>query len=104
MCWLERRRVFEFLEIVLVRAVPDVHFRLETLATFLAILPAARVPFFVMITAQRVAAVVAMARISCVRKENVLVFVVADPIATARRTRQRFCCRAAQAATMRWIG
>ena len=64
--WLERGRVFEFLEIVLVRAEPDVHFRLETLATFLAILPASRVPLVEMRTAQCVAVVVAVAGVVCV--------------------------------------
>ena len=101
---LERGQVFECLGIVLVRAVPDVHFGLETFTTFFTVLPASRVPFVVVITTQCVAVVIAMAGIRRIRKENVLVFVDANPIAAAGRARQGFCCRATQATTTRWIG
>ena len=84
---LELGRVGELLEVVFVRAVPNVYLGLEILETFFALLPASRMLLDVMRTAQRIAAVIAVAGITRVRKEDVICFVVADPIAATRRAR-----------------
>lgn len=81
--WLEGRRVFQLLEVVFVRAVPDVHLRLNGGTAFLAVLPAALVTLSEMIAAERVAPMVAVAAISGVGEELVFVLVVADPLAAA---------------------
>jgi hypothetical protein len=96
--------IFEFLEIVLVRAVPHVHFGLETRAAFLTILPPTFVPFVMVRTAQRVPIVIAVTRITREGKQNVIVFIVADPVAATIGARQAFGGRAAQAATTRQVG
>ena len=94
--WLECGRILQFLEIVLVGAVPHVHLGLETFAAFLAVLPTTGMAFVIVVTAQCVAVMIAVAGIRCIRKENVIAFVVANPIVATWRARQRFGGRAAQ--------
>jgi hypothetical protein len=101
--WLELGWIFEFLEIVLVRTVPHVHFGLEIRAAFLAILPPTFVPFVMVRTAQRVPIVIAMAGIAREGKQNVTVFIVANPVAATIRARQAFRRRAAQTTAARRV-
>ncbi|MEP7200706.1 MAG: hypothetical protein ABI874_12870, partial [Chloroflexota bacterium] len=58
---LERGWVFQRFKVVLVRAVPDVHFRWKIFAAFGAVLPPACMAFGVMMTSESVMVVVAMA-------------------------------------------
>ena len=46
--WLECGRVFQFLEVVIVGAVPDVHFGFEGFAAFVAVFPVACMSFIEM--------------------------------------------------------
>lgn len=82
---LERGRIFEFLEIVFIRAIPHVHFGWKRFATLLALLPASVVAFIEVMAAQSVAVVITMAGIPSIGKHDVIVFVIANQIVTARR-------------------
>jgi hypothetical protein len=97
-CRLKRRRIFEFLEMVLVRAIPDVHFSLDILAALLTVPPPTRMPFRLVRAAEGIAGLIAVTRIACKREKDVILLVVANPIATASRPRQWFRGRAAQTA------
>ncbi len=94
---LKSRRIFEVLEIVFVRAIPDIHFGLETLTAFLAVLPPTWVPFMIVRATECIAVMIAVTGIPCVREKDVLLFVSANPIATASRPSQWFRGRATQA-------
>ena len=81
--WLEFGRVFKFFEIVFVRAVIDIHLGLEAIAAFFAGFPVARVPFIEVRTAQCIAVMVAGTTVMGIGKQDVILMVVADPIAAA---------------------
>lgn len=84
MGWFEGRRVGELFKVILVGAVPDVHFKLGDLfRTTLARLPIARVLFGKVEAAEREPPVIARADLAGVREENVLTLVTADPVAAA---------------------
>ena len=79
-CW----RAFQYFEVVLVRAVVNVHFRLvDLLAAASAILPAPFVPLVPVQGAQGKTRMVAVAAIACIRKELIGMFVVTNPVAAA---------------------
>ena len=70
-------------KIKFVGAVPMHHFRLVTLQTFFAVLPVSLVSVAVMCATERIPAMITYARISCIRKHDVLVFVIAHPLTAA---------------------
>jgi len=74
--------MFQLLEIVLVSSVPNVHLRLERLATNPTVLPLPRMALHVMKTAESQPPVISRAAIMSIREENVLVLIITDPIAT----------------------
>ena len=82
---LECRRVFQFGEIVFIRAVPHVHFKLmmKIIAAFLACLPVSRVRFNGVMAAERKPPVIARTTVSGVGKKHVPIFIVADPVSAA---------------------
>lgn len=80
---LKRGRILKLLEVVLVRAVVDVHLGLDLLAAFGAILPAARMSLVVVETAERVAGMVPRAAVRRVGEHDVVLLVVADRATTA---------------------
>ena len=88
---LELRRIGHLLPVVLVRAVPRDHFRFGHLPAEGTCLPVALVVIVVMIGAKRVPAVIAMAAIPRIGEHNVLVLVIADPLATASRPHKVLC-------------
>ncbi len=94
---LEFGRVFQLFEVVFIRPIIDVHLSLDTFATLLAGFPIPRVFFFVMMTADRVPAVVAMAAISGIREQLVFMLVIANPLPAAFRPGQVFCIAAQSA-------
>jgi hypothetical protein len=103
--WFEGGRIFEFLEIVFVSAIPNVHLGRERFETLLAILPATFVLFIEVRAAQSEAVVIAVTRVALVRKDNVIRGIIANHVVTARRTCQRFAPGAAQATCLlrsRW--
>jgi hypothetical protein len=77
------RRVLQFHEVILVSSVPDVHFGLKSFSAFSTLPPIAAVAFHVMVTAEGVAPVVSMATVCRVRENDVLILIVANPLATA---------------------
>jgi hypothetical protein len=81
--WVERGRVFKLFEVVIVSAVPDVYFSLETVAALLTVFPLTRMSFIVMVGAKGVTIVVPAATIPCIRKRDILVMVVAHPAPAA---------------------
>lgn len=95
---LKRRRIGMFLEVELIRPVPVRHLGFVALKTLLARFPISLMSFGVMRGAERVAPVVADARIRPIRKHDVLVLIVAYPVAAARRPCARLCFVSAQSA------
>jgi len=81
--WLECGRIFQFLEIVLVGAVPDVHLGFEGFAAFVAVFPVAYMSFIVMGPAEGIAIVVPVAAVPGVRERDILVMIVAYPVPAA---------------------
>jgi len=76
------RRVRQFLKIVLVGPIPDIHFRLESLAVT-ASLPISAVFLNMMRPAERVTAVISVATVRGVSEHHVFVLIVAYPIPAA---------------------
>jgi len=87
-CWLVDWWVLQFLEVVFVRPIPHVHFRLERLAAQPTGHPIPRVTLVVMIRAKCVATVVAIAAISGVGEEPVGMLIVADKVVATRGSDQ----------------
>jgi hypothetical protein len=81
--WLECGRILQFLEIVLVGAVPDVHFGFEGFAAFVAVFPVTCMSFIVMGTAEGITIVVSVAAVPRICEQDILVVIVAYPIPTA---------------------
>ena len=77
------RRVLQFLKIVFVRAVPDIHLGLERCAANLAILPMPLVPLAGMKAAQRETPMVARATASRIGEQHVFMLVIANPLPAA---------------------
>ena len=78
-------RIHQLLEVVFVRAVPDVHFRFKILPAFRTVLPLSGVTFGVVMGAERVVAVVAVTTVPAIGEQHVFVLVVANPLAAALR-------------------
>jgi hypothetical protein len=76
-------RVLQFLEVVLVGAVPDVHLGLEGVTAFLAVFPVASMAFVVMGPTKGVAVVISVATVPRVGKRNIFFMIVAYPVPTA---------------------
>jgi hypothetical protein len=85
-------------EVVLVRAVVDIHLRLDIFAALLAVAPITGVFFGGMVAAEGIAPMVSGAAIPGIGKDDVTVLVVTDPLAAARGPRE-FPPLAAQATT-----
>jgi hypothetical protein len=81
--WLECGRILQFLEIILVGAVPDVHLGFEGFAAFVAVFPEACMSFIVMVPAEGIAIVVSVATVPGVRERDILVMIVANPVPAA---------------------
>ena len=81
--WFECGRVFQFLEVVLVGAVPDVHLGFKGFAAFVAVFPGACMSFIVMGPAEGIAIVVSVAAVPRVRERDILVMIVAYPVPAA---------------------
>ena len=94
--WFERGRILEFREVVLVRAIPHVHFCRKRFATLLAILPTTVVLLIEVRAAQSEAVVIAVTRVALVGKDDVVAGVIANRIVTACGLCQCFAPRAAQ--------
>ena len=88
--WLECGRVFQLLEVVFIRPVIDIDFCFEVIPAFLAGLPITGMSFVEMVTAKGVAIVVAGTAVSRKGKHDIVVFVIADPVAAAFRFGQVF--------------
>ncbi len=76
------RRVGKFFKIVLVGPIPNIHFRLESLAVT-ASLPISAVFLNMMKAAERVAAVISVATVRGVREHHVFVLIIAYLIPAA---------------------
>jgi len=81
--WFECGRILQFLEIVLVGAVPDVHLGFERFTAFFAIFPLACMSLIVMGPAEGIAVVVSVAAVPRVRERDILVMIVAYPVPAA---------------------
>jgi hypothetical protein len=81
--WFECGRVFQFLEVVLVGAVPDVHLGFKGFAAFVAVFPEACMSFIVMGPAEGIAIVVSVATVPGVRERDIFVMIVANPVPAA---------------------
>jgi len=93
-------RIFQFGKIVLVGAVPSVHFQLMTkkLQTFFACFPVAAMFVFAVEAAKGKSPMVSGTTIAGVRKYHVVALVVANPFAAAGGFSEFFARAAAQAA------
>jgi hypothetical protein len=78
--WLKRWGIRHFFKIVLIGSIPHIHLGFEGVAAFLTILPVSSVPFVVVVGTERISTVVSVAAITRVRKQDVLVLVIADPV------------------------
>ena len=77
----------QFFEIEVIRPVKNIYLGFKGASALRTVLPAARVPFSMMVCAQGVTAVIPVAAISCIGKRDVLVFIITDPLIAA------FCFR-----------
>ncbi len=77
------RRILKLLEIVLVCPVVDIHLCFGTVSAFWTIFPVTRVSFRVVEPAQCESPVIPAATVASVRKQDVVVLVVADPVPAA---------------------
>ncbi|OLS13937.1 MAG: hypothetical protein RBG13Loki_2440 [Promethearchaeota archaeon CR_4] len=84
-------RVRQLFEVILVGAVPDVHLGFNVLPALKAILPPPRVSLVVMGRAQGIPVVIAVVAVRVVRKQDVLILVIADPLVAALSFRQAGC-------------
>jgi hypothetical protein len=90
-------RVFQHLEVELIRAKEDNHLRFDGNAALAAILPAPFMAFAVVRTAE-LASVVPAAAVGVEREEHVVVLIIADPVATAFSFHEPLRCPAQAAA------
>ena len=91
LCRLELRWIGHLLPVVLVRTVPRDNFRFGHLPAEWARLPITLVVIVVMVGAERKPSVIAMTAVPCVGERDVLVLVVADPLAAAFRPHEVLC-------------
>ena len=82
-CWFECGRVFQLLEIELVRAVPDVHFGFVGFAAFVAVFPVTYMSFIIMGPAEGIAIVVSVAAVPRICERDILVMIVAYQVPAA---------------------
>ena len=82
---LELGWILQHVEIVFVRAIPDIHLRPDRLSAEFAILPMPFVPVVPVKRAKRVAVVIAGATVPRIGEQGVFVMVVANPVAATRR-------------------
>ncbi len=94
------RRVFELFKIEFVGAIPNIHFEFmfKVVSAYVAGFPISGMIFIVMISAKRIAKMTSIATVPRIRKQNILVFVVAYPLPAAFGLCQ-FSCLAAQTAS-----
>jgi hypothetical protein len=78
----------QLFEIVFVRPVVDVPLCLDILSAARTILPVPGVAFRMVIAAQSKATMIAIAAIPSIRKQDVLAFIVTNPLAATVRFRQ----------------
>ena len=81
--WFEFWRVLQFFKVVFICPIIDIHLCLKITPAFLAGLPITRMPFVEMVAAQCVAIMVSGATVAGVRKQDILMLVIANPIAAA---------------------
>jgi hypothetical protein len=86
--WFELWRVLQFLEVVIVGGVPNVHLSFEGIEAFLAVFPVAFMPFIVMIPAESIMVMVPVAAVPPIRERDILIMVIAYPIPAAFRFSQ----------------
>ena len=79
--WLVFWRILQFLEVVLVRSIRDIHLHLNVFSTLWTLFPMARVFFGMVVAAQGEPPVIPVATVPSIREQHVLIFVVADPVA-----------------------
>jgi len=92
------RRVGQLLEVVFVGSIPHENLRLEVGSAFRAVLPFSRVPLAVMVGAEGVSAVIAMATVPGVGEKHVILLVITNPL-TATLGAREVVLLAAQPAT-----
>jgi len=76
-------RILKFLEIVLVRPVVDGHLCFGVFSALWTIFPVTRVSFRMVVPAQCESSVIPVATAASVGEQDVIVLIVADPVATA---------------------
>jgi hypothetical protein len=81
--WFIFWRILQFFEIVLICPKIYIHLCLKALSAFRTVFPVPRVTLVVVIAAKRVAIMIPMTAVSGVRKKDVFVFIVANPVITA---------------------
>lgn len=97
LCWLVCGRILQFLEVVIIGAIPYVHLSLYLILADVAFLPFALMFFSMVKTTQGEATMVSMATIPGIREHYVLIFIVANPLITAFCF-DKFGCLAAETA------
>ena len=84
----ELRRIWELAEIVCARSAGDIIFRIEVCPALLAVNPVAAVAVGVVVAAERVSPVVAMATVPRIGKHHIVGLIVTDPFVAALGLRQ----------------
>jgi len=97
LCWLVCGRILQFLEVVLIGAIPYVHLGLYFILADVAFLPFALMFFSMVKATQGVATMVSMAATLGIREHHVLIFIVANPLIAAFCL-DKFGCLAAETA------
>lgn len=85
--WFVLRWILQFLKVVFVRAIVDIHLSFNIFTTLRACFPVPGMVFCKMIATQRIPAMVAGAAIARIRKHNIFVFVITYPVIAT----WRFC-------------
>lgn len=71
------------MEIELIGRIPNVHLGLKSLVAFLAVLPITGMTFMKVGCTECVSIVISVAAIVSIGERNILVLIIADPVATA---------------------
>lgn len=100
---LEMWWVLQRLEVILVRAIPDIHLRRNGAEALFAILPMTLVAVMPVKRAERVAVVISRATVPRVREQDVFVMVIANPVSATTGLHQILRLAAKAAAGLRWI-
>jgi hypothetical protein len=85
-----RRRIIQLLKIGVIRSIPHIQFGLEGSSAFRAILPVPGVLLRMMVCTKRISAVVSRTTVAGVRKNDIFILIITDPLSATLGSNQFF--------------